>query len=200
MYSVVFVLDKSGSMNSLGNEPVDSLNNFYIQQRAKNCNFNSTLIFFNDNVEFIHKNIPGTMLEHISYDKYKPNSMTALYDAIGAGIEYQKTVQNENVIFVILTDGLENCSQKYNKEQIKALIKDLEENNEWKFIYLGANQDAFEIGNSIGVNSSAEYEYTPNGINTIMREVSDTLTRCISTNSKVSTIEINSASPDIKTV
>lgn len=183
-------MDNSGSMKSLGKEPIDSLNNFYKDQIVSG-NFNSTLVFFNNKVDFIHKNILSSKLETISYDKYVPNGMTALYDAIGDGIEYQKTIHNDNVIVVILTDGLENSSQKYNKSKIKDLVSKLEKDNGWKFIYLGANQDSFEVGKSIGVNTSSNYEYSPIGINCIMRTVSNNISYCLSNKTPVKDISLD---------
>lgn len=196
MYSVLFIMDKSGSMKSLGTEPIDSLNNFY-EKQIESGNFNSTLIFFNDKVEFVHKNILCSKLDKIKEDEYKPNGMTSLYDAIGEGIEYQKKVQNENVIVVILTDGLENASQKYNKNKIKQLISELE-NNGWKFIYLGANQDAFEVGKSIGVNTSSNYEYSPIGLNCIMKTVSENISCCLSNNTPVKDINLDDKQKDLQ--
>jgi len=189
MYSVVFIMDKSGSMSSLGVEPVDSLNNFYDLQ-VKSGEFNTTLIFFNDKVEFIHKNIESSNIKKINYEDYKPNGMTALYDAIGEAIEYQKTIQNENVIVVILTDGHENSSQKYRGNQIKELTSKLENDNGWKFIYLGANQDSFDVGSQIGVNTTADYEYTPLGLNCIMRTISHNVSECLSGVKKACDIDL----------
>ena len=45
-WSVTFVMDKSGSMTSMGIEHVDGLNNFYETQK-KTGKFKSTLIYFN---------------------------------------------------------------------------------------------------------------------------------------------------------
>ena len=57
----------------------------------------------------------------------------------------------ENVIFSILTDGYENASSKFNQEQIFSKIRHQEDKYNWNFIYLGANQDAIAVGNSLGI-------------------------------------------------
>ena len=63
----------------------------------------------------------------------------------------------------------------------------METENKWVFIYLGANQDAFDISQSLGLNpkNSANYDYTPKGLNEMMRGVSDTVSRVVSHNVKV---------------
>ncbi len=179
MSSIVFVMDKSGSMISMGNEPIDGLNNFYEEQK-KVCDFNSTLIFFNEKVSFIYKDKTSKELVNITSKDYIPSGMTALYDAIGKGIDYQRSIKTDNVIFVILTDGLENSSQEYTKESIRKLIEKMETEHNWKFIYLGANQDSFAVGGGLGIRNTVDFDATPLGCQTLMRGVSETVSHCLS--------------------
>lgn len=179
-YSIIFVMDESGSMVNMGNEPWQGLNNFVNKQKESNIDFNFTLIFFNSNTKFIHKNLDSEKIEDLIEENYRPNGTTALYDAIGEGIEYQKSQSMDKVIFVILTDGLENSSQEYNKKSIQKMVHELETKNKWEFIYLGANQDAFQVGNSIGIESSFNYEYTPRGFKNVMESVSICISNKIS--------------------
>jgi hypothetical protein len=197
--SILFISDGSGSMSSLGDEPVQSTRAFYKKQQDTGKNFMSTHIVFNNSVKFIHKNKNGSEI-NIRDEDFIPNGMTALYDAIGKGIDYQKTIKTKNVICVILTDGLENASNTYKLNDIKSLITEMETEHKWVFIYLGANQDAFEVGNSMGLapHSSTNYEYTPRGLNNIMREVSDSISRCVSNDVKVKNFvpELSNIKPD----
>lgn len=179
-YYITFIMDESGSMASMGDEPWQGLNNFVNKQKESKVDFNFTLIFFNSEIKFIYKNLESDKITELTNKDYNPFDTTALYDAIGKGIEYQKTQSMDNVIFVILTDGHENSSHEYNKEGIQNMIKDLENKNKWKFVYLGANQDAFEVGHGIGINNTCNYDCTPDGLRGIMRNVSDSISRQIS--------------------
>ena len=187
--SIVFVMDASGSMETMGDEPVQGLNNFYTKQKESG-EFTSTLVFFSENVTFHHKNINGKDVPTLTKNDYNIGGMTALYDAIGQSIEYQKSIKTENVIFVILTDGLENSSREYKKTTIKNLITKMEKEHKWLFIYLGANQDSFEVSSGLGIHNSADYEYSPAGCIQVMRSISENVSRCISHDSKPN--EINS--------
>jgi Mg-chelatase subunit ChlD len=178
-FSIVFVMDKSGSMMNMGTEPIDGLNNFYEDQQ-KVGEFDSTLVFFNDKVTFIHQNKSSNEIEKITSKEYSPGGMTALYDAIGKSIDYQKSIKTDNVIFVVLTDGFENCSQEYDKNIIKNLIEKMEKEYKWKFIYLGANQDSFTVGGGIGFHNTQDFEASPLGCHTLMRNVSATVSQCLS--------------------
>ena len=193
--SIVFVMDASGSMETMGDEPVQGLNNFYAKQKESG-DFTSTLVFFNENVTFHHKNIVGKDISILKNKDYDRSGMTALYDAIGKAIEYQKSINTENVIFVILTDGLENASREYKKETILKMIKKMEKEHKWLFMYLGANQDSFAVSEGLGINNSANYDYSPLGCMQAMRSISDNVSRCVSHNLKPA--EINSESLKIK--
>jgi len=63
-------------------------------------------------------------------------------------------------LFVIITDGYENSSKEFSGEQIENLIKQQTEKYTWTFTYLGANQDAFKVGSSIGIDRSKVLNYT----------------------------------------
>ncbi len=58
----------------------------------------------------------------------------------------------EHVMFVIITDGMENASKKFSSTDVKNRIKEQTEVYKWDFQYLAANQDAFESGEALGVS------------------------------------------------
>jgi hypothetical protein len=179
-YYITFIMDASGSMASMGDEPWQGLNNFIKKQKESKVDFNFTLIFFNSEINFIYKNLESNKIPELTSKDYVPMDTTSLYDAIGKGIEYHKTDSMDNVIFVILTDGHENSSQEYNKKGIQNMIKDLESKNKWQFVYLGANQDSFEVGNGMGINNTCNYAYTPEAFRGVMRNISNSISRQIS--------------------
>ena len=93
---------------------------------------------------------------------YVPRGTTALLDAIGRtintiGERLDKTSEPDRpgkVLIVILTDGLENASQEFKRNQIYSMIKHQREKYAWEFIFLGANQDAIHAGSAIGIPAS----------------------------------------------
>ena len=191
VFSIAIVMDKSGSMVKMVNEPVDSLNNFFNEQNAKGF-YNCTLDLFNEKIEYLYKDVDGISIKTLTYDDYKPNGVTALYDAIGDVITFQKKLNNENVIFIIITDGDENASKNYTLKDIKKMIIEMEETYKWKFVYLGANQDSFEVGSSMGITTSCDYEYTQEGCRNMMKCVSDNVSRCISHEVSITEFDIKS--------
>ena len=75
------------------------------------------------------------------------------------------------VLVTILTDGEENSSRSYTS----AHVKDLVDSKSWKFVYLGANQDAVLTAQGLGINTSMDYDTsrTPE----LFRALSATVTR-----------------------
>ena len=177
--SILFIMDSSGSMVAMGDEPLQGLNDFYKKQNETG-NFMSTLCFFSSDVKFIHKNISGKDIPILTNNDYNPNGMTALYDAIGESVNYQLEQNPKNVLVVILTDGEENASSKYTKKDIKKLLEKMETENGWKIMYLGANQDSFKVANGIGINNSSNYDHTPDGCSGLFRRLSQEVSRCVS--------------------
>ena len=72
----------------------------------------------------------------------------------------------EKVIFIIITDGLENSSKEFTADQIKHMINHQTEKYNWTFVYIGANQDAILVGSSLGIKASNSLNYTSNDIGT----------------------------------
>jgi hypothetical protein len=177
---IVIVLDESGSMASMGNEPQDSVNRTIDDQKALNIpGTKFTLIKFNSRVSIVYDDIP---LEDVpKFEGYAPAEMTALYDAIGTAIDNKKSKGEgnyDNVICVILTDGMENCSKDYvlksstKKNSIQAMIKEMETKHSWQFVYAAANQDAFAVGATMGMATCCDYAPTQFGLQNMTREIS----------------------------
>lgn len=146
---IIMIVDESASMSSMGLEPLQAINYFIKEQQdcISGDNSNFTLWKFNNRVSLSIDNQPLKNIK--AFTNFKPQGLTALNDAIGMAIHNNSS---ENVVCVIVTDGYENASKIYSHTDIKNQIMNKEQNNNWKFIYLGANQDAFKIGQNIGLN------------------------------------------------
>lgn len=76
----------------------------------------------------------------------------------------------QKVIFIIITDGLENCSIRYGKDKIRSMIY---RHSNWEFIYLGADIDSFSEGKSIGISSNniSNYEKGKKGTGKLFKSI-----------------------------
>lgn len=158
---VVFILDRSGSMQGTENDTIGGYNGYIEDYKKRNAKI--TTVLFDDKYEMITKRTDVTKVPKLTAKKYFVRGCTALLDAIGKTIAYMDREQAKKVIFIITTDGLENASEKYNKTKIKEMIKG---HKNWEFIYIGADIDSCSEGESIGIKRSniSNYKKDKKGI------------------------------------
>ena len=88
-----------------------------------------------------------------------PRGSTALLDAVGQAINetgarlaaVDESQRPGLVVFVIVTDGQENSSREFTREQIRTMVEHQQSAYKWQFTFLSANQDAFAAGGSMGI-------------------------------------------------
>ena len=146
---IVFLLDRSGSMRGLESDTIGGYNSYLEMQKGKNAKV--TTILFDNQYEVLHDRKDIKSIKKLTKKEYYVRGCTALLDAIGKTIKKLDEQKASKVIFVITTDGYENASKEYSKEQIKELIQG---HSSWEFIYLGAGIDSYSEGQSIGINRS----------------------------------------------
>jgi mevalonate pyrophosphate decarboxylase len=65
------------------------------------------------------------------------------------------------VVFVIVTDGMENSSREFKKSTIKEMIERQKNVYNWHFNFLAANQDAFAEAAGLGVDAAGAANWAP---------------------------------------
>ena len=170
---IVALLDSSGSMGALHTEPMEALNGFISDQKSANAEGTFSLWTFNTLATNVIDDQPLSDVK--PYTDYTPSGMTAICDAIGKAITMKLTKKNhKDVICLVVTDGLENASLEYKGSQIKRMISNMETKHNWKFIYIGANQDVFTVGAGLGMNrdNCASYSQEVGGLIRVTRQMS----------------------------
>lgn len=165
---IAVVLDESGSMNICRDATIAGFNEFVAGQKAANVGeaFLTLNKFDAPHIKTVFADRPLNEVPLLDHSSYTPNGGTNLLDAIGNTIEQvnealdkRKKKDRPGVIVLIMTDGEENSSRKYNNEQIKAMVKAAEK-ADWSFVFLGANVDAFSVGATFGMNSLNSVNYS----------------------------------------
>ena len=65
----------------------------------------------------------------------------------------------EKTVFVIITDGLENSSRRYNLAKVKKMISRQKEKYGWEFLFVGANIDAVHTAGAMGIQADNAVDY-----------------------------------------
>ena len=168
---LVLILDKSGSMDGLESDTIGGFNSMIEKERKEGIDASVTTVLFDTKFNVIHDRTPLKKVKNLTSKEYFADGDTALLDAIGSTIARIERVpdiyaKNNRVLFVIITDGMENSSREYSRAQIKKMISDKREKYDWEFIFLGANIDAASEAQSIGIKSenALKYENSKEGV------------------------------------
>lgn len=174
---VVVLLDRSGSMASMKKSALESLNGLIHNQKMKPDGLRFSLMFFDEmSIDFIHKAKDMAWVPSLKEHEFIPRAGTPLLDATAQAISHADSVKfpHEQVMIVIITDGLENASKEWNRETLFGWIQNKEAEG-WQFIYMGANQDAWAVAHDMGIRGSA-YTYSGDSVAMAAAGVSSSLT------------------------
>lgn len=167
---LVLVLDKSGSMQGLESDTIGGFNSMIKKQKALDVPVRVTAVLFNDKTDVLYESRSIHSVHALTEKEYEVGGTTALLDAVGSTIlnvdQKGNIKKGTKVIFVIITDGMENASREFTKTKVKQMISDKQEKSGWDFIYLGANIDAAEEAGAIGVKkaNAVTYRNTESGV------------------------------------
>ena len=157
---ICIVLDASGSMASIEDDTKGSFNSFLKSQKEAGGKTVFDLYQFSDQVKRIVEHVDLATFKDDLMAKYNCSGCTALNDAVCTAIDtlgkelaaMKEEERPENVVFVIITDGMENASKEFSSEDVKKRIKEQTDTYKWNFQYLAANQDAFASGGRLGIS------------------------------------------------
>lgn len=165
---VIVIMDESGSMSSMGKEPVQSANAFIQEQKKSSIDDGSrvTLVTFNVKSKRVIDNMLIADVNELKDESYSPSGGTALNDAVCTTIDHKlESGKPDNVVLLIITDGDENSSSKFSTTDTRKRIELVQKKHDWKVLFIGANIDAFADGCNISVNrnSCAQFDQDHRG-------------------------------------
>lgn len=155
---IIYILDRSGSMQTIWDDAFNGLNQFILDQKAlerEKCYFQLT-VFDNEIYDLLEMQ-PIDRVDILTPDMVSPRGATALLDAMGSTIETARDNQREldmrpdKTSVIVMTDGRENASQKYTRERVNNMVRQQRHMHGWDFIFMGADMDAFSEGLSLGI-------------------------------------------------
>lgn len=157
---IAMIIDRSGSMSSCWSDVVGGYKTIVEdnQKLEGKCTF--TLVAFDDRYEVIEDFTPISDVN--STLSIRPRGSTALLDAIGKTIvsvgeklaSMKESLRPMKVCIMIQTDGYENASREFKKEDIQKLIKEQSDKYSWEFMFLGASLASVEEARSYGIKAN----------------------------------------------
>lgn len=171
---ICFVLDESGSMYNSIDDIIEGFQKLIDEQRKeKNGECIISLYRFSNTVK---KDYIGKPVDEVPRLTYFPWGCTAMNDGVGTAIDeigkwlsdMDESERPSKNMIVIMTDGQENASKKYDFDVVKKKIKHQEEKYSWTFVYMGTNLQDLRDANRLGIkmrsvsdsrNITANYSY-----------------------------------------
>lgn len=183
---VVFVGDRSGSMWDMGRSPSEGASEFMTKYRDfaiehKNRNIHVVMITFDDKHEIIYdgdaKHINASDIRY-AYNSMEPRGTTRLYDTAMLAIHKQQTRINKIlygmsrearllqpelcISFTLLTDGDDNMSHIFSKEDMADEIRNHKRKYNAQCFFAAANQNALIVGNEYGFGRDNSLQMSTN--------------------------------------
>ena len=157
---VCFVIDESSSMWSSVKDVKDGFKRIIEEQRS-NENGTCAISIYRfattpKEADFVMEDIENVYPELA----YNPSGCTAMYDGIGKAIDeigeilaaMPEEERPEKNLIVIMTDGEENNSYKYQPSKIREMIKHQEDKYNWTFLYIGTDISNTNDADLVGIN------------------------------------------------
>ena len=171
---LTLVVDRSGSMQSVRDDAQGGINTLLAEQFAAPARtLTVTLVEFDDDIDTIARlSTTAPRYELI------PKGCTRLLDAVGT--EIARTGQDlaalpeherpERVLFVVVTDGMENASTEFTMQQVRAAVEHQRTVYSWQFQFIGADAAAWQ-GTDMGM-ATTRYAASPAGTRAAYRAAS----------------------------
>lgn len=170
---IIFVIDRSGSMESIRNDMIGGFNSFIETQRKVPGTCKVFAYKFDTTYEPMFEDVDVQNVVALDRDNYVPRGGTALYDSLGKTIvdigarlaALPESERPEKVLVVTITDGEDNDHlrnegvTRYDSSKVAEMVKHQTENYKWDFAYIGANQDAWAVAKDMGYSAGTSLDY-----------------------------------------
>lgn len=166
---VVFLLDRSGSMEGIRDSAIQSFNGMVKEMQASTADIRLSLVQFDTapaggmDLHTVYSGKRVAQVEPLTKEGYEPRGMTPLCDAIATTIEaVEESLRGRTpkVVIAVQTDGRENASRRFGWEKVRALIA-AKSAQGWEFQFLGAGLEAnaYEQSHQMGIHVGSTVSY-----------------------------------------
>lgn len=163
---ITCLVDRSGSMNAI-REGMEGAFRTFLEEHQKTPSTRLTLVQFDtiDPYEVVYE---ARLIGRADPLHLHPRGGTPLIDALCMTIDrtgerlarMRDTDRPDQVLMVIITDGQENASKYFKRQDVFDRVTKQHKEYKWEFVYLGANQDAFAEARSYGIAAGQTLTWT----------------------------------------
>lgn len=169
---LINIIDRSGSMDSKIDSAISGFNEFLQDQKKIEGNALVSTILFNTGYDVLYEDVDIQTCKFLDKNNYVPQGGTSLYDCIC------KTISNEidklgslsleerpeKTLCIILTDGFENSSREFSREDVKKMITEMRNDFKWEFLFLGADENTSLTAETFNISKGNSYAFDNNSV------------------------------------
>ncbi len=161
--ATMILIDNSGSMGPLKTATEQAIEKFLADQAAQPGLVTVDVVLFNSAYELTHRMAsPESVKVNL-----RPHGGTSLYDVAaicieGFAQELDKLPECEpatQILVALLSDGQDTTSIVHNAASLKEIITAKQDQFQWEFVYLAANQDAILNARKMGIREDASIRF-----------------------------------------
>ena len=163
---VSFLLDRTGSMEVIKSETIGGFNGYLdaLEREAGDLVAFTLLQFDSHSIDTLYTGAKLSEVARLTSETYQPRARTPLIDACVKTIKVtEETItkrrDKSRVIVVFQTDGEENASRRHTLDELRDLIE-RRTAEEWQFIFLGADMNAYKTASNFGILKEATLAYS----------------------------------------
>lgn len=190
---LIFLVDRSGSMDSIKKAMEEAINGVMVEQKEEPGECSVSMYQFDTTYSFegggtkmeLYTVCENTDIHEVPKFTLVPRGGTPLIEAgcvtldkVGQYLSSLPEKQRPSkVIFVLVTDGMENQSQEFVRDDLVKRIEHQRSEYKWTILFLGANQDAVEEARKYGIHKGHSLTYVPTsaGVKTSSKSLSGKL-------------------------
>jgi hypothetical protein len=184
----IIIVDRSGSMRVIQEGMQSGLKEFLRIEQETPGKLTVSLHDFDHEIRRVHA---FATPDEVSAYVLEPRGMTALYDGFATPVTQEggdlaalpEDERPDDVVVLFVSDGLNNePGQHHTAADVKRITEHQRDVYGWKFLYIGANQDAVAEGAKLGTqdDQSLTYAATDTGVHVAMASAGVALSRSYS--------------------
>lgn len=163
---IIFVQDETGSMSAIEEQTREAFNEYFNTLKGDAKKFGKVVVqifqFSETHVEDrVRSTYEGTLAKvpTLTAENYRPRGVTPLLDAVGTAIRGAEAAEEDRILFIVQTDGLENASKDFTRASVEKLVREKEEAENWTLVFLGAGinewvKEVIQMGGQAGSTTS----------------------------------------------
>lgn len=164
---LVFVQDETGSMQPIRDTTISAFNEYFNTLKRESDNYgdvHADIWQFSEspNEKRVRRYHSGDLASIPTLDEktYRPRGITPLLDAVGTAIQQADGQVFDRYLFIVQTDGVENASRDFTREQVAKMVEEKEKADNWTLVFMGAGianwaREAMYLG--AAAQSSTDY-------------------------------------------